>query len=70
MPLLPFSKTDQWRKGDEIYIFKTVKPTCPVGMLEAYMCKTAISCTEERFLFRPICRSKNGESLWESGGIT
>jgi len=67
---LPFSKTDQWRKGDEIYITRTGKPTCPVGMLEAYMCRTATSCTDERFLFRPICRSKSGESLRESGSIS
>ena len=38
---LLFSKTDQWRKGDEVYITRMGKPTCPIGMLEAYMCRTA-----------------------------
>ena len=70
MLCLPFSKTDQWRKGDKVYIFRTGKPTFTVGMLEAYMRRTATSCTEKRFLFRPICRSKKGESLRESGGIS
>jgi len=67
---LPFSKTDQWRKGDKVYISRTGKPTCPVGMLEAHMRRTATSCTEERFLFRPICRSNNGKSLQEPGSIS
>ena len=62
---LPFSKTDQRRKVDEVYITRTGKPICPVGMLEACMCRTATSCTDKRFLFRPICRSKSGAGVRE-----
>ena len=67
---LPSSKTDQWRKGDKMHISRTGKPTCPVVMIEADMHRTATSCRDERFLFRPICRSKNGETLRESGSIS
>ena len=56
------NKTDQWWKGDEVYISRTGKPTGPVAMLEAYMHRTSTSCRDERFLFvNPrmvrLCRS-------------
>ena len=64
------SKTDQLRQGDELVIARTGNPTCPVAMLERYMNRTGMSWEEQRYLFRPIQRTKNGESLRQSGKIS
>ena len=64
------SKTDQLRQGDELVIARTGNPTCPVAMLEIYMNRTGMSWEEQRYLFRPIQRTKNGESLRQSGKIS
>lgn len=67
---LPRSKTDQLRKGEELVIAKTGNITCPVSMLELYMRRTHTSWEDQRFLFRPICKSKQGERLREAGCIS
>ena len=64
------SKTDQFRKGDELVIARTGSATCPVAMLELYMRWTHTSWNDKRFLFRPICKAKLGERLEESGSIS
>ena len=50
---------DQLREGDELVIARTGNRTCPVAMLERYM--GSISQDDQRYLFRPIQRTKNGE---------
>ena len=56
-------KTDQLRQGDELLIARTGNRTCPVAMLERYMHRTAMAPDDQRFLFRPIQRTKHGKSL-------
>ena len=63
------SKTDQLRRGDEVIIARSGRGTCPVTYLENYLRRTGTSLQEQRFLFRPICRTKNGERLRDSGSI-
>ena len=67
---LPRSKTDQLRKGDKLLIARTGNPTCPVAMLECYMRRTQTPWDDQRFLFRPICRSKGKEVLKATGCIS
>ena len=67
---LPHSKTDQLRKGDEVAIAQTGNITCPVAMLETYMLRTGMAWTDERLLFRPICKTRKMEKLRESGSIS
>ena len=64
------SKTDQWRQGDELVIARTGNCTCPVAMLERYMRRTSMCWNDQRYLFRPIQRTKNGEVLRQSGKIS
>ena len=67
---LPCSKTDQLRKGDEVIIARSNKATCPVNKLEEYMKRTGTPRQDQRYLFRPVCKSKTGERLHESGKIS
>ena len=64
------SKTDQLRQGDELVIARTANCTCPVSMLERYMRRTRMSQDDQRYLFHPIQRTKNGEGLRQSGKIS
>ena len=64
------SKTDQLRQGDEVVIARTGSRTCPVAMFERYLQRVGMSKGDGRFLFRAIQRTKNGESLRESGSIS
>ena len=64
------SKGDQLRQGDEVLIVRIGSKTCPVAMLERYMVRTSTSRIDQRFLFRPIQRSKNGEELRSIGQIS
>jgi len=64
------SKTDQLRQGDSVVIARTGTSTCPVAMLESYLTKSATPLNDERFLFRPIQCTKNGEVLRSSGRIS
>ena len=67
---LPRSKMDQLRKGDELLIARTGNATCPVAMLEQYMRKSHTPWEDQRPLFRPICKSKNGERLKAYGSVS
>ena len=61
------SKTDQYRKGYELVIHKSNKITFPVLNLEKYMRVASIGLHHsEKFLFRPISRTKDGYKLIES----
>ena len=64
------SKTDQLRQGSELLIARTKSSTCPVAMLECYMERTNTKWNDECFLFRPIQKTKNGETLRKSGKIS
>ena len=64
------SKTDQLRQGDEVLIARTKSDTCPIAMLECYMLRTGMTWSDHRFLFRPIQKTKKGESLRPSGQIS
>ena len=64
------SKMDQLRQGDELVIARTGNLTCPVAILERYMNRTGMSLDDQRYLFRPIQRTKNGEGLRQSGKIS
>ena len=57
------SKGDQLQQGDEVLIARTGSRICPVAMLERCMTRTATPREDQRFLFRPIQRSKNGKEL-------
>ena len=67
---IPRSKTDQLRKGDEFIIARTENHTCPVSMLESYLARTRTQLSDQRFLFRPTCKTTKGETLRESGSIS
>ena len=68
--LIPKSKTDQLRQGDELVISRTGDSTCPVAMLEAYLARTGTQLPDHRFMFRPICKTARSETLRESGSIS
>ena len=67
---LPRSKTDQLRQGHEVLIARTSTPTCPVAMLQRYMAAAGIAPTSDLFLFRGICKTKDGEKLRASGCLS
>ena len=48
----------------------TYNKTCPVAMLESYLSETGTLLSNERWLFRPICKSSKSEKLRESGCIS
>ncbi|CAH3174143.1 unnamed protein product, partial [Porites lobata] len=55
------SKTDQYRKGNEMVISRSGKVTCPVSNLERYMKLTGISTSKvSDFLFKPIVKVRSG----------
>ena len=64
------SKTDRLRQGDEVVVARTHSTTCPVAMLESYMVRTGMAWDDLCFLFRPIRKSKKGETVRESGCIS
>ena len=67
---IPRSKTDQLRKGDKVLIAKTGNNTCLVAVLQQYMTAAGIPWEDQRPLFRPICKTKEGEKLRDSGNIS
>lgn len=67
---LPHGKTDKLRKDNELIIAGTGNITCPVAMLEMYMTQTYVSLDDHCFLFKPICKSNQGEKLRESVRIS
>ena len=64
------SKTDQLRKGDKLVISRTNTLTCPVTMLEKYLTLGAIKLSNSQLLYRGIMKTKTGERLRASGGLT
>ena len=64
------SKTDQLRQGSELLIARTNSSTCPVAMLERYMDRTSTQWNDKCFLFRPIQKTKRGETLRQTGKIS
>ena len=64
------SKIDQLRQGDEVVVARTNSATCPVAMLERYMARTKTAWDDQRFLFRPIQKSRKAEALRASGCIS
>ena len=64
------SKTDQLHQGSELLIARTKSSTCPVAMLECYNERTSTKWSDECFLFRPIQKTKNDETLRKSGKIS
>jgi len=61
---------DQLRRGDEVVVPRTGSRTFPVTMLEHFMAVNNMSPDDQRYIFRPLQRTKNGESLRESGWIS
>jgi integrase len=57
------SKTDQYRKGNEIVVSKGVTTACPFLMLHKYMSIARVDSQSSKYLFRPIFRSKGTVSL-------
>lgn len=48
------SKTDHYREGTNVLISRTYKSTCPVSMLEKYLCLSKIQQTSTEFIFRSL----------------
>ena len=68
-------KTDQLCQGDSDVVARIGTSMCLVAMLEQYfartgMSRTGMSVNDERFLFRPIQHTKNGEVLKGVGKIS
>lgn len=57
------SKTDKYRKGEEILIAKGDSIACPYLMLRKYLDLAAIDLSSEHFLFKPMFRSGKKCSL-------
>ena len=64
------SKNDQLHHGSELLIARTNSSTCPVAMLERYMARTGMRWGDDCYIFRAIQRTKNGETLRQSGHIS
>ena len=61
------SKTDQYRKGDEVVIIRSDKVTCPVVNLERYMLLANIDTSKASsdYLFKPLVKVRSGFKLIE-----
>ena len=61
------SKTDQYRKGDEVVITRSDKVTCPVVNLERYMLLAIIDTSKASsdYLFKPLVKVRSGFQLIE-----
>lgn len=57
------SKTDVYRDGKEVLISKGVTSACPHSMLQRYLTVTDQDITSEKYLFRPVNRSKGRAKL-------
>lgn len=44
------SKTDQFRQINKLLVARTNILTCPITMLEHYMCRTSVTCDDECFI--------------------
>lgn len=57
------SKTDIYRRGNEVLIAKGSSSACPYLLLQKYMSTAALSIQSTDFLFKPAFRSKKVASL-------
>lgn len=57
------SKTDQYRKGDEVLISKGCTSACPYVMLQKYIHIAGLNLQSDNYLFRPAIRSKRSCKL-------
>ena len=64
------SKTDQYRQGDTVLVARTNSSTCPVAMMEQYYVQASLSHSSSLLLFRGITRTKHGERLRPTGGLS
>ena len=64
------SKTDQLGEEDELVIARTGNHICHIAMTERYMNRTGMSWNDQRYLFRPIQRTKKDKNLKQSGKIS
>ena len=64
------SKMDQLRQGDKVLVARSNSCTCPIAMVKHYMQCMSMSPSDQRFLFRSIQNTKNGERLRDSGKIS
>ena len=66
---IPRGKTDQLRQGSKVAIARTFTETCPVAMLESYICRGGIQMVSDKNLYRPIVNGKV-QKLRKEGGLT
>ena len=61
------SKTDQYRKGNEVVISRSGKVSCPVLNLERYMALAGINTSHKTsdYLFKPIVKVRSGYKVIE-----
>ena len=64
------SKTDQYREGSSLIVARTRTETCPVSMLEKYFAMGGLCHTSHAKVFRGITKTKTGEKLQKSGGLS
>jgi integrase len=57
------SKTDIYRKGNEVLIAKGDTIACPYKMLQKYMSKADLTVESEQYLFRPLLKTRGTYSL-------
>ena len=67
---IPRSKTDQFRQGSEVIIARSGAATCPVNMVERYLTMAKVDLASEQYLFRGIVKTRTGEKLRPSGGLS
>ena len=57
------SKTDVYRRGNEVLIAKGSSSACPYNMLQRYISATKLSVSPEEYICKPAFRSKHISSL-------
>ena len=57
------SKTDVYRSGKDVFIAKCSSTACPQSMLYKYLRATEQDVKSDKFLFRPVNRSKGKAKL-------
>ena len=61
--IIPKSKTDQYRQGNEVLIAKTGNNTCPYAMLLKYIESCSVNIHTNHYLFKPMYGTKSGAKL-------
>ena len=57
------SKTDVYREGYWMHLSKLQLTLCPIKLFKKYTVTAKIKESEEKFVFRQICHSKQGFKL-------